>query len=88
MSTIPTAVHQDDFVRMVNEDRVPNPAVVVCFCTIGLRSGLFAKKWADKFPASLSGSAETLAATASELPSGVRLLNLKGSLLAWTHEGG
>ena len=47
----------------------PAPPLVVCYCTIGARSGLTALRLAGQFPQ-------------------LRVVNLAGSLMLWTHRGG
>ena len=89
VSSIPTSIHQSEFEAMVKTSSVPRPAVVVCFCTIGFRSGMFAKGMAAKFPGSLAESSGLLeTAGSAESDTQVRFFNMRGSLLAWTHVDG
>ncbi len=64
VSTLPGAVSAEAF-ETDPERWAGRP--VVAYCTIGYRSGLWAKEMAQR---------------------GVEVLNLAGSLLAWTHAGG
>jgi sodium/bile acid cotransporter 7 len=68
VSIIPGAVPKKHFETMLETDSEAVKAKeVVAYCTIGYRSGLYAKKLGSK---------------------GIAASNLKGSMLAWTHEGG
>lgn len=62
-SMIPGAVSADEFERDIEEF---TNSTVVTYCTIGSRSGLYAKGLQAK---------------------GMRVFNLKGSILAWAHAG-
>lgn len=64
ISTLPNAITEEEFRQDPNAyaDRV-----IIGYCTISYRSGLFAREFKEK---------------------GIRVLNLKGGLLGWVHEGG
>ena len=64
VSFIPGAITKEEFED--NLDRYRDSTIVV-YCTIGYRSGKYAKELRQR---------------------GIELLNLEGSLLAWTHVGG
>ncbi len=64
ISTLPGAITEKEF----RED--PNAytdRIIISYCTISYRSGLFANEFKEK---------------------GIRVLNLKGGLLGWVHDGG
>ena len=64
ISTLPGAITEKEF----RED--PNAytdRIIISYCTISYRSGIFAKEFKDK---------------------GISILNLKGGLLGWVHDGG
>lgn len=67
VSTLPGALRREELELDLEPYRGADAPAVVCFCTIGARSG-----------------AAALALRAR----GVNALNLRGSLLAWTHAGG
>jgi rhodanese-related sulfurtransferase len=48
VSTIPHAITADAFKEQLGGDAVPKECTIVCYCTIGFRSGLFGKKMAKK----------------------------------------
>lgn len=64
VSTLPGAVTREEFI--FNRDRYAGKTAIA-FCTIGYRSGLFARDMASI---------------------GRKVANLRGSILAWTLEGG
>ncbi len=64
VSMIPGAITASDF---KNNQHLHKDATIVTYCTVGGRSGMFAK--------------ELHAA-------GMKVFNLKGAILAWTHGGG
>jgi sodium/bile acid cotransporter 7 len=64
VSMLPGAITEKEF--RDNPNGSPDH-VIISYCTISYRSGLFAKEFQEK---------------------GIRILNLKGGLLGWVHEGG
>ena len=64
ISYIPGAITLAEFERDLAQYQ---DAIVVAYCTIGYRSGLYAQKLQQQ---------------------GIEILNLEGSLLAWSHSGG
>lgn len=65
VSRIPHALTVAEYERLGAEERKKKP--VITYCTIGLRSGKYARQLKAK---------------------GIHVMNLRGSILSWTHVGG
>ena len=61
VSIIPGAISTEEFES--NLEKYEND-LVIAYCTIGYRSGIYANQWRER---------------------GVKILNLEGSLLSWSH---
>jgi rhodanese-related sulfurtransferase len=72
VSAIPNAVHYEAFEKMIaNQDElIVKTDQVCCYCTIGVRSGKYAK-WLRNHSKSLEGK---------------KIINMKGSILEWSYE--
>jgi rhodanese-related sulfurtransferase len=104
VSTLAGSISQTEFTAARSRARVcgngndefwQHNHTVICFCTAGLRSGLFAQSLlsssteqnANTLPSQpLTASTQPL--TSATPPARARILNFRGSLLAWTHAGG